>query len=504
MHLYISRDRRVHAWNAVDVLVDGRLRHGSVVNTAENGLLVNLFCPSQTELFVEFGKIFDCSDKLLQKSQYRLSCKPYTGYKAATEWKYPLQLNGRGSAHVEVLMRDGSKGPWTWYPAIVLVTGFSTNQCDYAFVEVQLEGYTLQELVPPAQIRSTLTHEQLQDRLIQPNDFVISTWCLPEDTPILCAAFQRELEMHHKIMPISVVLKENELIFLKRHNTEEPFRPMEEAFHSAKSKLASNQVRISKLSHAEQMYRRILAKRPTSKCLRTALPIAVLRDVFQYLDTIDRQRCRRTCHLWNSLVKSAELCLEVPISLTKPCFARYRLHPRQWTHMYAMLACFLKFVGPTTKRICIGDIPYSRRDLASASINFLVYHEIVKDIQQVVFYNCHIPVDDFHVYCAFQPLCQQVIWRNCTVCLPCRRIGPLKSFVAHVVIDLESISRSLLWDIFEDHLDRTQFLPLERIAQWLTDMSASRRGYERHPKRRPAFSVALPTVTTKQLQTGQH
>ncbi|XP_055328341.1 uncharacterized protein LOC129581354 [Paramacrobiotus metropolitanus] len=80
-----------------------------------------------------------------------------------------------------------------------------------------------------------------------------------------------------------------------------------------------------------------------------ALPVVLLKEVFQSLDTVDRQRCRRTCPLWEALFTSTELCQEVRAMQQPP----HSSFPEQWNSRYALYCCVFKLITPATRIIFI-------------------------------------------------------------------------------------------------------------------------------------------------------
>ncbi|XP_055350994.1 uncharacterized protein LOC129597439 isoform X1 [Paramacrobiotus metropolitanus] len=88
-------------------------------------------------------------------------------------------------------------------------------------------------------------------------------------------------------------------------------------------------------------------------CRGTRLGVAVcmLKEIFRSLDTVDRQRCRRTCQLWETLLTSAELCTEVRVSRQRPS---QRI---QWDGDYLVYACFFKHIMANTFTNSLCNIP---------------------------------------------------------------------------------------------------------------------------------------------------
>ncbi|XP_055354807.1 uncharacterized protein LOC129600351 [Paramacrobiotus metropolitanus] len=82
-----------------------------------------------------------------------------------------------------------------------------------------------------------------------------------------------------------------------------------------------------------------------------ALPLEVLNEVFRSLDTVDRQRCRRTCPLWDAILMSPDLCKEVRVMLA----GHGGSDPVKWDLHYAAYVCIFNHITPATRTICIRD-----------------------------------------------------------------------------------------------------------------------------------------------------
>ncbi|XP_055339317.1 uncharacterized protein LOC129588921 [Paramacrobiotus metropolitanus] len=373
MHLYERRSRSVYAWNAVDVLIEGQLRHGHVVNTAANGLTVDLFCSTQEAVFVEFGKIFDSSDKSLQK-------------RTCLGWKDQFLSKPR-NANVQVLLRAHPNRPWTWYPATVLITDFlSFTLNDYAFVEAQLDGYTTRELLPPEQIRCVPTREQMAEAVVKRGDFILQTWRHPEHLELIPSDVIHDLERRFSVVVSSV--SEAEMLYLEHR---ERHRPMEAML----SMTVNRPAMLSKIANDGQQHpaKRTVPIELVAEFRGIRLPTELLTEVFWHLNTIERQRCRRVCPLWGALLTFATLCQDVWLPQSKAFFLPYGLQSVLWTPKYALFAGFLKCVTSMTKSVCLEqfvDAQHARHVPQCMCILRGPLPHPASRVKKLIYVNCHL------------------------------------------------------------------------------------------------------------------
>ncbi|XP_055357529.1 uncharacterized protein LOC129602523 [Paramacrobiotus metropolitanus] len=89
-------------------------------------------------------------------------------------------------------------------------------------------------------------------------------------------------------------------------------------------------------------------KRPAHGGLPLPLPVELLVEIFQSLDSVGRVRCRRVCSLWNTLLTTEAYFPDVHVSAQ--CYEKHT------DDIYWLLACLLKFPGPATKMIILVDV----------------------------------------------------------------------------------------------------------------------------------------------------
>ncbi|XP_055330300.1 uncharacterized protein LOC129582726 [Paramacrobiotus metropolitanus] len=337
MYLYENDERSVYAWNSVDVEINGLLQHGHVIGLEEKSegdstpprVIVDFGCPSQQSVAVGFGKIWDCSTE-----PYSIPCK---------------------GDKVEVLLQDGPHRPWAWYSGKVLIRKFKHLQ-HVALVDVMIGGAWRRELIPDRQIRD-LTVRVLRAPPLATDHFVMRTCSVPHGYWILDrkpAAFMLRL-MEKRFQLRFVKILSQTMLYLRRLRES----PLGEGhrFDDHPVKIFEREWKRTTFSPEwREEAERADAEPKRKQPLRVgedglAVPLGVLKEIFHSLDTVDRQRCRRTCRLWETQLTSAELCEIVRVSRQKESSSR----PVQFDCNYAMYACIFKHITPAVHTVCIRD-----------------------------------------------------------------------------------------------------------------------------------------------------
>ncbi|XP_055352960.1 uncharacterized protein LOC129598898 isoform X2 [Paramacrobiotus metropolitanus] len=222
----------------------------------------------------------------------------------------------------------------------------------------------------------------------------------------------------------------------------------------------------------------------------TALPIELLKEIFRSLDTIERQRCRRICQLWDAILTSAEMCHVVHISLEHPPFSPRLV--KKWNGNYATYSCIFKHITPAARIICIRAAEWecdNRDDVKNADEAVKLIKKVLNEggirIDCLIVHNRSLLIDQgepgplrlkvvFATIAAFYSklatCCGRLIWKNYS--LRCERNNGavlLKFYFPLAVFILGNVEGAHFWDIFEQHLC-CGGLPLDmnRIAQWIT------------------------------------
>ncbi|XP_055355602.1 uncharacterized protein LOC129600945 isoform X1 [Paramacrobiotus metropolitanus] len=194
MHFFETSKRKVKAWNSVDVLVKehGPLQHGSVIDVAENGLLIDFYFTAQRAVLVEFGKVFGSESDEESFSPDAKSPAPWSD-------RYCPPPAGADQPPVQALLRARPEGPWAWSPAKLLMFAIE-HSSELFFVEVQLDGFVLRELVLRAQLRYQPSEQEMHRRVIKHHDFI--TRCVNSATG---AVLSRDLSEYFNARSITAL-----------------------------------------------------------------------------------------------------------------------------------------------------------------------------------------------------------------------------------------------------------------------------------------------------------
>ncbi|XP_055342486.1 uncharacterized protein LOC129590998 [Paramacrobiotus metropolitanus] len=470
MHLYETAERSVYAWNAVDVEMDGMLQHGHVIGLEENDstpprLIVDYGC-QQTEL-VPYGQIWDCS----------------------TSSSNNVCVGGQ----VEVLLHAGRNGPWKWYPGKVLIRSFKHLE-NMALVEVSMGGQSHRELLPRQQIRKP-PGKDAQQLLLAAGHFIVRTCSLPNGywalQPSVAASLLRQTERYLNLRFVKV-LSQTVLYLRQSHRSSLPGEDVLIGLVFEKKKVVREFGQKS-LMNNEQTDDDCEPepKQPSSVGEGGfTVPLDVLKEIFLSLDTIDQQRCRRTCQLWDALLTSTELCQEMRVWRQQPSPSP----PTKWDRNYALYACLFKYLTPATRTICIrGSTPVRMRayGIPKEDVEMLnLIREVIKDpalrIERFVLHQRSITMAESEFYApklsALSTLivaqlaklfscCDRVIWKDNIITLLGRSRVPVMEFrIPVATFVLGHVDEAQIVDLLEQHL-RWMGPPLDvqRILQFMAD-----------------------------------
>ncbi|XP_055353179.1 uncharacterized protein LOC129599068 [Paramacrobiotus metropolitanus] len=437
------------AWNAVDVLVnDGQLQHGHVINVVEGGLMINFQCPAQRSQFIEYGRIFRCS-------QYKLF------------WS--------SGEDEQVLLRRGPDGAWIWYPGRILPLAVE-HYDDAVWVEVQLADGTVNELVLPGQVRPLPTDAELCQHLVMKEDFVVRSCPLPpafwsEGSQRLREVLQCDLNQRRNIF--CTALLSQALLYLQcRAAVPLTVEQVEAAYHEARIDVESGCLSWAAQRTLRQNRKGIDQKnwkRPVGG-IHLPLPVELLVEVFQSLDSVGRVRCRRVCQLWNTVLTTDAYFPDVHVS------GRY--YEEHTDEMYWLLACLLKFPNHATKIIILKEVGWN--DILGDLQTLINKLGKSPNVPTLVCYQCDIADDgdymeevvmrmtdmvmDLAVY-------QRIRWKQCRVHGYHIQAVVTEQFLYGKLVREELEEK--MWDLFERNLLLKK--PLDRPA-----LSASFADYIAH------------------------
>ncbi|XP_055354686.1 uncharacterized protein LOC129600248 [Paramacrobiotus metropolitanus] len=288
--MLLSRDYTC-SWNSVDVLVDGLLQHGKIVNLAEGGLIIDFGCAAQRSHFIAYGTVFRCQSRVASLGAWQA-------------------LQG----DLQVLLRPRQNAAMSWYPGKV------ARGCVFgktAFVQVQLPHGTVEEVVRWEQVRPALPeggYELL--RMVMPNEFVIRACRLPvaywsEATPQLGEILQCRVNQRYKVLCTAVLSQT--LLYLQAHEhvplTAEQLQEQCDAAKKTQAGVGSLPALQSRTCSARK------TRKTAANCrLSLPLPPELLVAIFQTLDSVERVRCRRVCAAWNTLLTTEAYFPDVRVS----------------------------------------------------------------------------------------------------------------------------------------------------------------------------------------------
>ncbi|XP_055344490.1 uncharacterized protein LOC129592469 [Paramacrobiotus metropolitanus] len=444
MHLY--RDPLWHAWRAVDVLVDGQLQRGHVINVAEGGLIIDFGCAGQRSQLVEYGRIFHSSST-------------HSFYATLDE---------------QALLRRPSDGAWIWHPGrVVPLGGCRHEECQC--VDVQLPDGTIRELVRCSQVRSPPSDAELQGWRVGKGDFVIRECALPvqfwrKGSQGLGEIFSCQLGRDCAVLCTSLLSQT--LVYLQ-HHTGNPLRPKQVGLVYNKARSEMDKRFFAKTPIVSKNRKRKIAG---SRHRNLALPVELLIEVFQSLDSIDRVRCRRVSPLWNDILTTDAYFPDVRISGTRD----YGEVPLPDASKYWITACLLKCLSNATKTLVLMQLGAE----ACAEVSLLIQHILNGHrIPTTVFYDC-----DFS--CQYDLLervlqgaagllwkcsCHRIVWKKCRMSdYSLSAAVALHTFSVRSEEEMEE----QLWDVFEGNLQLTR--PLDRVAveEWILDVLGD--GHQHH------------------------
>ncbi|XP_055349063.1 uncharacterized protein LOC129595953 [Paramacrobiotus metropolitanus] len=476
MHIYEDTERSVDDWNSVDVEIDGQLQHGHVIGLEEkprNGntplrLIVDFGGPSQQAVLVEYGKIWDCSA--------HRSTRVHEG------------------DEVEVLLHEGRDRPWKWYRGKMLIRRF--NQLYHmALVEVMVNGQSRRELLPWQQIRDR-AGEAVKPQPIAAGHFVMRTCSVPNGfwtlQPSVASWLLRRMQFHLHLQFVKVLSQEMHCLMVRRR-PEGPLRDEDVAanFEFARMEFGGSVFCGKRPKTIEEWDGE--RKREKPLCLEEGdLPLSlnVLKEVFLSLDTIDQQRCRRTCQLWETMLSSLDVRSVVRVSVQNPSESAAVM----WDRNYFLYACIFKLITPATRTVSIrGAMPPSRHRwnlrVANESVSLikkvlggagLRLDRLIMDQRSMkIAYDYPWTRLSFEVFAHLSKLlscCDHVILKSYVFALSDENRAPLMEFrIPAAVFTREPIDHAQIADMLEQHLSyEGPPIDVQHIAQCLAsriDMS---------------------------------
>ncbi|XP_055353203.1 uncharacterized protein LOC129599087 [Paramacrobiotus metropolitanus] len=322
-----NKSQSMYAWNAVEVLVDGLLQLGRVINVVKKGLLIDFGCASHRKKFFKWEhvfhatRVFDPLDTLLDPN-------------------------------VQVLLRAGADCPWKWYPGIALSPGDERSYlANLYIVEAQLPHGTVRELLPRNQVRRPPSDADLVSRRVQENDFVLRSCPMPSAWP---GAADLLREIFPLILPrarrVLYRMVQNDSLLYVQLGSDCALLPneLEELFHRTKEKLAG-------VGFPNDVWVRTSLGR---QLIDGSLPVAGQRQPHPVPSHLP---------LWNALLTTEADFPDVRVSGRKEDCPLPTMQPLFW-----MLTCLLHCVNSNTKTVVLMHAKMDECEDAAAMIRFVV------------------------------------------------------------------------------------------------------------------------------------
>ncbi|XP_055354682.1 uncharacterized protein LOC129600245 [Paramacrobiotus metropolitanus] len=443
----------VCAWNGVDVLVDGQLQHGHVMNVIDDGLFVNFGCRAE---FIRYGNVFECR---------QATDHPNVKHRPPSHWS--------AGEKAQVLLRAAPGAPWIWYPGTIVALD-DYCQDDAVLVDVQLPGRIIRELLLCQQVRVPLSEEDLAQRRIVDKHFVIRCCPLPdgyaaEASPHLTWHFQNGV---HEDEDVVCTGEFSQYLLYLQCRTATPLEAetLCKVYAATKNDLdpifpvqpLSNEVALppNKKRKTDALPRRNLP-----------LPVELLLEVFRSLDSVGRVRCRRVSELWNRLLTTEAYFPEVRVSGRK-ADAPDELDENQW-----VVACLLKCVTCRTRTVAVLHLHFPQSLRAAALIG---HTRQAARLPTLVFYRCEWGDDWSGEYIGaylkdmvkLWADAERVVWKQCRI-----YDHHLQAVISRQALSVQpdAVLEAQLWDLFEKYLALKKLPDLPALAHWIANCISNKR-----------------------------
>ncbi|XP_055348466.1 uncharacterized protein LOC129595468 [Paramacrobiotus metropolitanus] len=483
----------VYLWNSVDVLTEsGLFQHGEVINVAETGLMVDFHCNGQRAQLVSYNNA-------LHPSWF-----PYSLMQQ--HWYEPLQPNPAATenASVQVLCRPHLGAAWCWYPGRLLRLPFCFPclQIGLVWVAVDLDGRRLTELFSADQVRFPPSKQQLAQRALSPDYFVVREYRLPDEfwvtlTPKAADDFHRQLELEKGDVRVISILG-GAVKYLQRRNakavTEKEVQEVRELTEKTSHRVLSDEQ--DKLGLEVTVIAAATRKRkhpdddapPEVECV---LPSAthLLLEIFHSLDSVNRQKLRRVCPLWNTVLTGAD-----SVTIVRVSFRLNRFFPRKeedFTDVYGAVAVLLKCTNGKTQRVIIEDLCAEQLDIAvvvvkrvlrDIRVKQLICHRVEMDWELNYGYEGYEYIDNgaaaaeevqekgriifrrlAKMLKSMAPHCDELCLQRCEF----SSLEKMSVIIPHATVKLDAADiEAQFWDLYEAQLSR-EGVNLEEMAEWI-------------------------------------
>ncbi|XP_055349965.1 uncharacterized protein LOC129596655 [Paramacrobiotus metropolitanus] len=452
------------AWNSVDVLVDGQLQHGHVMNVVEGGLIIDFDLDAQRSVFVEYGRIWERSGPH----------EPYdqtTAYPELYGSDTPLP-DPANAPDAQVLLRAMSSAAWTWHPGKVLGKwGFFNH--NVVLVQVQLPHGVVRELLPEEQVRGVV---QSSRRPIVEKNFVIRCCPLPTDywseaSNYLAETFKFQLRHQHEIRCTAILSQT--LLYLQCQTAPSLDAAGVEYSYSTAKKIVNNHATLHVFPTSSEIANAAKKQRKTAGRQRRglSLPPELLVEILQSLNSLERVRCRRVCPLWNSILTTEANFQDVCVSGLPADYIQYCRQPMFW-----VVACVLKCLNNRPRTVVFRHLNLGDCSRIVALIRRIRGTDV--RLPQLVFDQCQFCQDKESM---FRESVGDIIWNLVLTCGTAERVLVKQCRISDMFLDAgvngqytvsaqpEALLETQLWDLVEKNLVLKK--PLD--VQWVVDCIAN-------------------------------
>ncbi|XP_055357029.1 uncharacterized protein LOC129602092 [Paramacrobiotus metropolitanus] len=296
---------------------------------------------------------------------------------------------------------------------LIIDFGCTTRRSE--FVEVQLPHGTVTELLLSGQMRVA----EPQQRPVARDDFVIRCCPLPaacwsEDPHWLGHLFKDEMGCYLDCEILCTAVLSQEILYLQRQN-DTPLSPAQlKEVHKRGCAVrhALPPVLVGSTPIPSPPWN---GRKEDGEAL--SLPLELLTEIFQALDSIERVRCRRVCPLWDTLLTSSYFP-DVRVSGKDGQYGRL---PDCDEGLFWVMAGLQKCLRPATKKAVIMQLYGNTTHNLAEPLNHTF--NTSRRLPTLVFQDCELGGNYYSVHDAIgfvaeeavQSVCKRMVWRECRI-----------------------------------------------------------------------------------------
>ncbi|XP_055327196.1 uncharacterized protein LOC129580616 [Paramacrobiotus metropolitanus] len=207
-------------------------------------------------------------------------------------------------------------------------------------------------------------------------------------------------------------------------------------------------------------------KRQTTGNCGLALPVEILKEIFLSLHTVDQQRCRRTCQLWDAVLTSGDEWRKF-VRVQIEAEDDYAIHP------YIGYNCLFKNITPATRTICQQDPEWGldcedRDDWIKVNEAMNLIKKILDDggirIDRLILHKREMLTDltelplktlfaeTAALFSTLASCCDCLILKQHRLIYQCTNDNFWEFRIPLAVMNPGSVEEALIWDVCEKHL----------------------------------------------------